>query len=110
MSDTPPPLRIGVLGAASRIAPQALIKPAQANPQLAVVTCVAARDRARAAAFAAEHRIEHVCASYEELIRSDLCDAVYNPLPNGYHVSWSVRALEAGKHVLCEKARLVVDQ
>ncbi len=67
------------------------------------VVAVGSRDRARGEAFAAEHGIGRVHDSYEALLADDGVDAVYIPLPNSMHVSWSVRALEAGKHVLCEK-------
>jgi D-xylose 1-dehydrogenase (NADP+, D-xylono-1,5-lactone-forming) len=67
------------------------------------VTAVASRDRARAETYAREHGIERAYGSYEELLADPELDAVYNPLPNSMHVDWSIRALEAGKHVLCEK-------
>lgn len=95
------PLRFGILGAAA-IAPNALIKPAAASAGAEVVA-VAARDRDRAAAFAAKHGIPGVHGSYEALLDDPAIDAVYNPLPNGLHGRWTVAALEAGKHVLCEK-------
>ncbi len=95
------PLRIGVLGAA-RIAPSALINPAKDNPDV-VVTAVAARDGARAQAFAAKNQIPRVHDSYEALIADPDLDAIYNPLPNGLHGKWTRAALDAGKHVLCEK-------
>ncbi len=95
------PLRIGVLGAA-RIAPSALIKPAQDNDDV-VVFAVAARDGARAQAFATKHGIARVHDSYEALIDDPDIDAVYNPLPNGLHGKWTRAALAGGKHVLCEK-------
>jgi predicted dehydrogenase len=94
-------LRIGVLGAA-RITPIALIRPARAVPD-AVVTAVAARDTGRAAAFAAKHDIRVVHPGYRELIADPDIDAVYVPLPNGLHEQWTLAALAAGKHVLCEK-------
>jgi predicted dehydrogenase len=67
------------------------------------VVAVASRDEARARAYAAEHGIGRAYGSYEELLADPEIDAVYNPLPNALHVPWSIRALEAGKHVLCEK-------
>ena len=67
------------------------------------VVAVGSRDRDRAAAFAAEHGMERVHGGYEELLADPEVEAVYNPLPNSLHVEWTVRALEAGKHVLCEK-------
>jgi D-xylose 1-dehydrogenase (NADP+, D-xylono-1,5-lactone-forming) len=64
---------------------------------------VASRDGARAEAYAAEHGIGRAHGSYEALLADPDVDAVYVPLPNSLHVSWSIRALQAGKHVLCEK-------
>lgn len=95
------PLRIGVLGAA-RIAPRAIIQPARATG-LAAVTAIAARDPTRAQAFATRHDIPHVHASYADLIADPAIDAIYNPLPNSLHHAWTIAALRAGKHVLCEK-------
>jgi predicted dehydrogenase len=95
------PLRIGILGAA-RIAPMALVRPARQVAEAEVVA-VAARDPAKAAAFARKHGIPRVLESYDALIADPAVDAVYNPLPNGLHCDWTVRALRAGKHVLCEK-------
>jgi predicted dehydrogenase len=95
------PVRIGCLGAA-RIAPNALVKPAQRSAG-AVVGGVAARDREKAEAFAARHSIPRVYGSYRELIEAADLDAVYVPLPNGLHARWTLAALAAGKHVLCEK-------
>jgi predicted dehydrogenase len=99
MSDRP--LRIGILGAA-KIAPMALVRPAREVPGVEVAA-VAARDALRAQKFAARHAIPRVHASYDALLADDALDAIYNPLPNGLHAEWSIRALEAGKHVLCEK-------
>jgi predicted dehydrogenase len=90
-----------VLGAA-RIAPSALIKPARQVDETEVVA-IAARDRARAEKFATKHRVPSVFDDYEQVIKSPDIDAIYNPLPNGLHAQWTRAALEAGKHVLCEK-------
>jgi predicted dehydrogenase len=95
------PLRIGVLGAA-RIAPLALIAPARGNPRVEVAG-VAARDAEKARRFAARHGIPRVHKSYEALIADPQLEAIYNPLPNSHHGLWTLRALAAGKHVLCEK-------
>jgi predicted dehydrogenase len=94
-------VRIGLLGAA-RITPGAMIRPAR-NSEEAEVVEVAARDRSRADAFAAKHGVPRVFDSYTELLADPEIDAVYNPLPNGLHAEWTIAALEAGKHVLCEK-------
>jgi predicted dehydrogenase len=94
-------VRIGILGAA-RIAPSAVVKPAATIGE-AVIGAVAARDRSRADAFAAKHGIPKVCESYAALVADPDLDAIYNPLPNGLHAEWTIAALEAGKHVLCEK-------
>jgi predicted dehydrogenase len=94
-------VRIGILGAA-RIVPQALIKPARDIPEVEIAG-IAARDPSRAQAFARKHRIPRVWDGYEQLLTDPGIDAVYIPLPNSLHCTWSIRALEAGKHVLCEK-------
>jgi predicted dehydrogenase len=99
---TPPaPLRIGVLGAA-RITPMALVSPAR-RTRVAEVVAVAARDPERAGAFARRHGIPSVAADYDALLARQDVEAVYNPLPNSHHAAWTIRALAAGKHVLCEK-------
>ncbi len=67
------------------------------------VVAVASRDRPRAESFARQHGIPRAHDSYEALLGDPEVEAVYIPLPNSMHVDWSVRALEAGKHVLCEK-------
>jgi predicted dehydrogenase len=95
------PLRIGVLGAA-RIAPMALTRPAREVPE-AEILAVAARDAVRAEKFARRHSIPRVHPSYDALLADPEIDAVYNPLPNGLHCEWTLKALRAGKHVLCEK-------
>jgi xylose dehydrogenase (NAD/NADP) len=69
----------------------------------AEVVAVASRDAARAGAFADELGLEASFGSYEELLASGDVDAVYVPLPVSMHTEWTVKALEAGKHVLCEK-------
>jgi len=94
-------VRVGALGAA-RITPTALIRPARAVPEVAV-TAVAARDPARAREFADKHNVPVVHESYEALIADPEIDAIYNPLPNSLHAPWTLRAIAAGKHVLCEK-------
>jgi predicted dehydrogenase len=95
------PLRFGILGAA-RIAPMALIAPAGRVPE-ARVLAVAAREPSRAYHFAAQHGIPRVHETYEALLADPEVDAIYNPLPNSHHAHWTIAALEAGKHVLCEK-------
>ncbi len=94
-------VRFGVLGAA-RITPAALIRPATASPE-ATVDVIAARDGGRATAYAKRHGIPRVLDSYQALVEDPEIDAVYVPLPNGLHGRWTLAALAAGKHVLCEK-------
>jgi len=94
-------IRIGILGAA-KIAPTAVINPARDNPDFEVVA-VGARDPERARAFAAEHKIPNVAKDYDALLRRDDVDLVYNALPPAAHAHWTIAALQAGKHVLCEK-------
>jgi predicted dehydrogenase len=94
-------IRFGTLGAA-RITPNALIKPAL-EVEGVIVTAVAARDSERAEEFAKINGILRVLGSYDDLIRDPDIDVIYNPLPNSLHCEWTIRALRAGKHVLCEK-------
>jgi predicted dehydrogenase len=94
-------LRIGILGAA-RVATYAMIAAAK-DVEGVEVAAVAARDPERAKAYAKTHGIPRVFDSYEALIGSPDIDAVYNALPPNLHAIWSIAALEAGKHVLCEK-------
>ena len=79
-----------------------LIKPARKVDDVEVVA-IAARDRDRAAEAAAKHGIPDVADDYDALLADPGIDAVYIPLPNGLHGRWTIAAIEAGKHVLCEK-------
>ncbi len=79
-----------------------LLPGADASPDLDVIA-VASRDLERARAYADERGIERAYGSYDELFADPEIEAVYISLPNSMHVEWSIRALEAGKHVLCEK-------
>ncbi len=99
--NTSSPIRIGVLGAAT-IVPNALTHPARRIPEVEVVA-IAARDPKRAEAFARRHMIPRVHQTYNDLLNDPDIDAIYNPLPNSLHAEWTIRALRAGKHVLCEK-------
>ncbi len=95
------PIRIGVLGAAA-IVPAALTNPARSVPEVQIVS-IAARDPNRADSFARRHNIPRAHRTYADLIADPEIDAIYNPLPNGLHAEWTIKALRAGKHVLCEK-------
>ena len=79
-----------------------VIPGAHASPKVDLVG-VASRDRARAEAYAREWEIPRAYGSYEELLEDPEIEAVYISLPNTMHSEWSIRSLEAGKHVLCEK-------
>jgi D-xylose 1-dehydrogenase (NADP+, D-xylono-1,5-lactone-forming) len=92
-------LRWGILGTAS-IA-RALI-PAIRASGCGTVAAVASRDPARGRAFAAELGVPRACA-YEDLLAPGTVDVIYNPLPNSLHAAWTIRCLEAGLPVLCEK-------
>jgi predicted dehydrogenase len=94
-------LRLGVLGTA-RITPFAVIRPARQIPGVQV-SAVASRDPLCARRFARKYGIPQTHSSYTALIDDPDIDAAYNPLPNSLHAEWSQRALQAGKHVLCEK-------
>lgn len=94
-------VRWGVLGCA-RIAATQMI-PALSASRLNAAVAIASRDAARAKALAAELGVPRVWSAYEDLIDDPEVDAIYNPLPNHLHAPWTIRALEAGKHVLCEK-------
>ena len=91
----------GVLGAA-RIARMKVI-PAMLGGELSEVAAIASRDEGTAKTTAADLRIPKAYGSYEALLADPEIEAIYNPLPNHLHVPWSIRAAEAGKHVLCEK-------
>ncbi len=95
------PLRFGILGAA-QIAPPALVDPARRTDGVEIVA-IAARAPARARAFAEKHGIPRAVASYDALVEDPDVDAIYVALPNSHHHAWTIRALRAGKHVLCEK-------
>lgn len=93
-------LAVGVLGAA-KISGPALLQPALDIDGVSVTT-IAARNRDRALVQAREFQIPTVVDSYEAVLASDV-DAIYNPLPISLHREWTLAALAAGKHVLCEK-------
>jgi len=94
-------VRWGVLGVA-KIATQKVI-PAMQRGAWSEITGIASRDSNKAKKAAADLNIPKAYGSYEDLLADPEIDAVYNPLPNHLHVPWSIRAAEAGKHVLCEK-------
>jgi predicted dehydrogenase len=91
----------GVLGVAS-IATRKVI-PAMQQGEWSEIAGIASRDRAKAENAAREMGIAKAYGSYEELLADPEIEAVYNPLPNHLHILWSIKAAEAGKHVLCEK-------
>lgn len=93
-------LRWGLLGTAHIT--RRLI-PAMRAARRSVLAAVASREPARAERYAREWKIPAAHGSYEALLRDRAIDAVYVPLPNALHVEWTLRALDAGKHVLCEK-------
>ena len=92
----------GALGAAG-ITPRALVVPCWDEPR-AAIRCVAARDRRRAEGFAQWFRIPVVHDGYADVVTDASIDAVYNALPISGHREWTLQALAAGKHVLCEKS------
>jgi predicted dehydrogenase len=95
-----PPLKIGILGAA-RIADDGIVDPSRVLGHRLVA--VAARDRSRAEAFAAQRGVERVHQTYAEVIDDPEVEVVYNALVNSLHAQWNQYALNAGKHVLSEK-------
>ncbi|KAG7086097.1 hypothetical protein E1B28_003612 [Marasmius oreades] len=97
-------LKFGCLGAA-KITPGALVKPSTTHSGV-LLYAVAARDQARADAFAHKHGFQKSyggTTAYQDLIDDPEVEAVYNPLPNGLHFEWTMKALKGGKHVLLEK-------
>ena len=91
----------GVLGVA-KIGVEKVI-PAMQLGEVSEITAIASRDLGKAKAAADKLGIARAYGSYEDLLADSDIEAVYNPLPNELHVPWTLRALEAGKHVLCEK-------
>lgn len=79
------------------------IVPAMKQCKLCTIDAISSRAREHAFAIAQDLSISKAYGSYEDLLADDELDVIYNPLPNHLHVEWSIKALEAGKHVLCEK-------
>ncbi len=77
--------------------------PGMQQGELTAIVAIASRDPDKAREAAAAHDIPTAYGSYEELLADPNIDAIYNPLPNNLHVPWTIKAAEAGKHVLCEK-------
>jgi len=94
-------LRFGILSTAK--IGRELVVPAIQDAENCVVTAIASRDLGRAREMADRFSVPHAFGSYEEMLASDAIDAVYIPLPTSQHVEWSIKAADAGKHVLCEK-------
>ena len=94
-------LRFGILSTA-KIGRDAVV-PAIQDAENCVVSAIASRDLSRAREMADRFSVSHAFGSYEEMLASDVIDAVYIPLPTSQHVEWSLKAAAAGKHVLCEK-------
>ncbi|ORY51473.1 NAD(P)-binding protein [Rhizoclosmatium globosum] len=94
-------IRFGILGAAN-IAPMACTGPLK-HLSGGVAHAIAARDRTKAQAFAKRHGIPNVFDTYEAVLADPDIDAIFIPLPNGLHAEWAIKAIKAGKHVLCEK-------
>src|SRR6202046_4354783 len=91
----------GVLGVANIAVKKVL--PAMQRGEWCDIAAIASRDLKRAEQAAKQLGISKAFGSYEELLADPEIEAVYNPLPNHLHVPWSIKAAEAGKHVLCEK-------
>lgn len=94
-------LRFGILSTAK--IGRELVVPAMQDAENCVVTAIASRDLSKARAMADRFSVPHAFGSYEDMLASDTIDAVYIPLPTAQHVEWTIRAADAGKHVLCEK-------
>ena len=94
-------VRWGILSTAN-IALAKVIPAMQRSPWCEI-TAIASRDLSKAQRAAADLNIPNAYGSYEQLLADDTVEAIYNPLPNHLHVTWTVKAAEAGKHVLCEK-------
>jgi predicted dehydrogenase len=94
-------VRWGVLGVASIAMRRAI--PAMQQGEWCTIEAIASRDRRKAEDAAGKLGIAKAYGSYDELLEDSEIEAVYNPLPNNLHVQWSIRAMERGKHVLCEK-------
>src|SRR5581483_5356989 len=95
-----PEIRWGILSTA-HIAESAFLPAIEAIGSTAYA--VAGRDRNRTRSFAEKHDIPHADTGYQNLLDRSEIDAVYVPLPNGLHAEWTIKALQAGKAVLCEK-------
>lgn len=93
-------LQVGILSTA-RI--NRLVIPGIRASQRCELAAVASRDLARSQAFAAEWQIPRSYGSYQELLKDPAIDVIYNPLPNHLHAEWTIKAAQAGKHVICEK-------
>ena len=94
-------LRFGILSTAK--IGRELVVPAIQDAENCVVTAIASRELSRAREMADRFSVPHAFGSYEEMLASDLIDAVYIPLPTSQHIEWTIKAANAGKHVLCEK-------
>ena len=94
-------VRWGILGAASIAVRRAI--PGMQKGEWCEIAAIASRDLAKAQQAAQSLGVAKAYGSYDELLADPTIEAIYNPLPNNLHVSWTARAAEAGKHVLCEK-------
>lgn len=101
MGDATKKVRWGVLSTA--LIGTAKVIPAMQRGEFSEIAGIASRDAEKANSWARQLGITKAYGSYEELLADPDIDAIYNPLPNHLHVPWSVKAIEAGKHVLCEK-------